>query len=109
MALADLICNDPNAKNIEKVYLFSKVASKDKAWLPVEKKFGDRFTPIDLSADALNGPEDDFLQDIPTSVEQLSSNSYIIFDDVASVSNPEVRHSVMSLMNELIQVGRHRA
>ena len=61
--------NDPNSKNIEKVYLFSKVASKDEAWKPVEKKYGDRFVPIDLSADALQGPEDDFMHDIPTEVE----------------------------------------
>ncbi len=89
--------------------MFSKVASKDKAWLPVEKKFGDRFTPIDLSGDALQGPEDDFLHRIPTTVEELSSNSYIIFDDISSCSVPEVRIAVTNLLNSLIQVGRHRA
>ena len=108
MSLADCLVNDPNAKNISKVYLFSKVASKDQAWAPVEKKYGDRFTPIDLSADALNGPEDDFLRDIPTTVEELDSNSYIVFDDVSSVSNPEVRAAVLNLCSEIIQVGRHR-
>ena len=54
---------------MEKVYLFSKVASQDKAWLPIERKFGDRFEPIDLSANAIQGPEDDFLNEIPTTVE----------------------------------------
>ena len=73
------------------------------------KKFGDRFEPIDLSANAIRGPEDDFLREIPTTVEQLDSNSYVIFDDVKSVSNPDVRMAVLNLMNELIQVGRHRS
>jgi len=68
-ALTDLIINDPNSRKITKVYLFSKVASQDKAWLPVAKKFGDRFEPIDLSSNAIQGPEDDFLREIPTTVE----------------------------------------
>ncbi len=84
------------------MYLFSKVASKDQAWIPVERKFGDKFVPIDLSADALNGPEDDFLQGIPTTVEELSDHCYAVFDDVSSVSNPEVRAAVLGLMSEII-------
>ncbi len=107
-SLADLMVNDPNSRKIEKVYMFSKVANKDKAWLPVEKKYGDRYTAIDLSASGINGPEDDFMQKIPMTVEELSSNSYCVFDDCSSISNPDIRHSILSLMNELIQVGRHR-
>lgn len=84
------------------MYLFSKVATKDKAWLPVEKKFGDRFIPIDLSENAVRGPDDDFLNNIPTTVEELSSNCYVIFDDVSSTSNPDIRMAVLSLMSELI-------
>jgi hypothetical protein len=108
VALADLIVNNPAWKKIKTVYLYSKVATVDKAWEPVRKKYRDNFVPIDLSAKGMQGPEDDFLESIPLTAEALANDSLIVCDDISSTSDPEIRDAVFRLQTEIIQVGRHR-
>lgn len=73
-----------------KIYLFSE---KD------EDQALDKFNPIRIELD------EELIKE-PISLDEFPKNSLVIFDDIDSIANKKLKHSVYNTINLLLKVGR---
>jgi nucleoside-triphosphatase THEP1 len=79
------------------IYLFSRLG-EDEAYLQNLKKYKDRLYKIDL----------DRLIEDPIEMDDFEDNDLIVFDDVCQLSNKGLKQTLLDLVRELLETGRHK-
>lgn len=47
-------------------------------------------------------------KDDPITIQDLEDNSLIVFDDIDTIKDKEIKDNVVTLMNQILETGRHR-
>ena len=81
------------------VYLFSSVGADDPSYKPIKNLYGLRFFWVD-PRDVTNDQVD---------INSYKEKSVLIFDDVDSISNKQVRNKIVQFRENLLEIARHRS
>lgn len=97
----DLLCRNPCVQNhiCPGIFLFSSVGDDDPSYAPIKKFYEFKFTwrdPRDLDPEDLN-------------IKSYKEFSILIFDDINSISDKNVRNRIIAFRENCLEIARHRS
>ena len=97
----DCLLRNPAVQNdlVPAIYLFSSVGESDPSYKPIRDLYQERFflvDPRDCSDDQVN-------------INNYKKKSVLVFDDVDSISNKQVRTKIVKFRENLLEIARHRS
>ena len=97
----DMLMRNPCVQNeiCPAIYLFSSVGAEDPSYAPIRKTYQMRFfykDPKDLD------PED-------LRIESYEDRSILVFDDINSIANIQVRKRVIAFRETCLEIARHKS